>query len=113
MLLELLEGGSPSHIAIEVPGGGPAVTYDQLRIQTESLAEKLRGMGFGRGDRIAIAMPNGFELIASFLAVSAVGTAAPLNPGYTFDEFRFYLEDTSACALIALRTRMIVICRSA
>jgi len=100
MLLEMLEGGSPTHIAIQVPGGGPAVTYDQLRLQVESLAAKLRSLGLGRGDRIALAMPNGVEMIASFLAASAVGTAAPLNPGYTLDEFKYYLEDTSARALM-------------
>jgi acyl-CoA synthetase (AMP-forming)/AMP-acid ligase II len=100
MLLELLDGGSPEHIAIQVPGGGPSVTYDQLRGQVRSLAAKLRSLGLGRGDRIALAMPNGVEMIASFLAASAVGTAAPLNPSYTLDEFKFYLEDTSARALI-------------
>src|SRR5262249_7934168 len=31
---------------------------------------------------------------------SAVGTAAPLNPGYKEDEFRFYLGDTDARLLI-------------
>jgi len=100
MLLELLEGGSPAHIAIQVPGDGPSFTYDQLRVQVESLTAKLRSLGLGRGDRIAIAMPNGFEMIASFLAASGVGTSAPLNPAYTIDEFKFYLEDTEACALI-------------
>jgi acyl-CoA synthetase (AMP-forming)/AMP-acid ligase II len=99
MLLELLQGGSPAHVAIQVPGG-PSVTYDQLRVQVESLVAKLRSLGLGRGDRIALAMSNGFEMIASFLAASAVSTAAPLNPAYTLDEFKFYLEDTSACALV-------------
>ena len=28
------------------------------------------------------------------------GTAAPLNPGYKEDEFRFYLEDTDARVLL-------------
>ena len=103
MLLDLLQGGSPGHIAIQVPGDGPSVTYDQLRAQVESLAKKLRSLGLGQGDRIAIALPNGFEMIASFLAASGVGTAAPLNPAYTIDEFKFYLEDTNACALIVPR----------
>lgn len=103
MLLELLEGGSPAHIAIEVPGGGPSITYDQLRVQVESLSATLRKLGLGRGDRIALAMPNGFEVITAFLAASSVGTAAPLNPGYTLDEFKFYLEDTEARALIVPR----------
>ena len=28
------------------------------------------------------------------------GTAAPLNPGYKEDEFRFFLEDTNAKVLL-------------
>src|SRR5262249_25941658 len=42
----------------------------------------------------------GLEMIVSFLAASSVGAAAPLNPAYRLDEFRFYLEDTGARALI-------------
>src|SRR6266513_4057703 len=100
MILELLEKGDPSRIAISIAGGGPAVTYDQLRQQVEALAAQLNQFGLGRGDRIAMALPNGLETIASFLAASTVGTAAPLNPAYRLDEFKFYLEDTSARALI-------------
>src|SRR6185503_5375354 len=100
MLLELLEGGSPDHIAIQIPGDGPSVTYSQLRSQVETLAAQLNKLGLGRGDRIAIALPNGLEMMASFLAASTVGTAAPLNPAYRVDEFKFYLEDTGARAII-------------
>src|SRR5437764_5260360 len=100
MILDLLAHGDPTHAAIAVTGGGPAVTYNQLGQQVEALAAQLNQFGLGRGDRIAMALPNGLEVIASFLAASTVGTAAPLNPAYTQDEFKFYLEDTSARALI-------------
>jgi acyl-CoA synthetase (AMP-forming)/AMP-acid ligase II len=100
MILELLEKGDPSRVAISIAGSGPAVTYDQLRQQVEALAVQLNRFGLGRGDRIAMALPNGLEVIAAFLAASTVGTAAPLNPAYTRDEFKFYLEDTNARALI-------------
>src|SRR6185369_3882645 len=100
MLLELLEGGSPDHIAIQIPGDGPSVTYSQLRSQVEFLAGQLNKLSLGRGDRIAIALPNGLEMMASFLAASTVGTAAPLNPAYRIDEFKFYLEDAGARAII-------------
>jgi acyl-CoA synthetase (AMP-forming)/AMP-acid ligase II len=100
MLLELLEGGSPDHIAIQIPGDGASVTYSQLRSLVETLAAQLNKLGLGRGDRIAIALPNGLEMMASFLAASTVGTAAPLNPAYRADEFKFYLEDTGARASV-------------
>src|SRR5436190_16056699 len=100
MLLDLLEKGDPAHAAISIAGNGPAVSYARLRQQVDALARKLNQFGLGRGDRIAIALPNGLEVIASFLAAATVGTAAPLNPAYTRDEFKIYLEDTSARALI-------------
>ena len=100
MILDLLENGNPSRIAISIAGTGPATTYHQLRQQVDSLVRKLNQLGLGRGDRIAMALPNGLEVIASFLAASTAGTAAPLNPAYTRDEFKFYLEDTGARALI-------------
>src|SRR6202140_20690 len=100
MILDLLENGDPSRIAISVTGGGPEVSYDQLRQQVDVLVKTLNQLGLGRGDRIAMALPNGLEVIASFLAASTVGTAAPLNPAYTRDEFKFYLADSGARALI-------------
>src|SRR5262245_53365005 len=100
MILDLLENGSPSDIAVAVSGDGPVVTYDRLRQQVNALVAQLHKLGLGRGDRIAMALPNGLEMIASFLAASSVGAAAPLNPAYRLDEFRFYLEDTGARALI-------------
>lgn len=100
MILDLLENGSPSREAVAVSAGGPVVTYDQLRQQVDALAAQLRELGLGRGDRIAMALPNGLEMIVSFLAASTIGAAAPLNPAYRIDEFKFYLEDTGARALI-------------
>jgi acyl-CoA synthetase (AMP-forming)/AMP-acid ligase II len=100
MSLELLEKGAPSQTAILVSGGGPVVSYDQLQKQVNAVAASLGQLGLGRGDRIAMAQPNGLETIVCFLAASTVGTAAPLNPAYTADEFKFYLEDTGARALI-------------
>ena len=98
-LVDLLASGAPSHPAIVAPGG-PVITYDSLRRQVRTLAQQLRAMGIGRGDRVAIVLPNGIEAIVTFLAVAAAGTAAPLNPAYKPAEFRFYIDDTNAKALI-------------
>src|SRR5204863_1166399 len=94
-----LNNGKPSHPAISVVDG-PSINYRELCRQVDDLAATLGKLGLGNGDRIAMALPNGVEVIALFLAASTVGTAAPLNPAYTRDEFKFYLEDTSARALI-------------
>lgn len=100
-LLDLLEIGSSQKLALVIPGG-PVISYDSMRSQVHSLTRQLNLMGLGRGQRIGLVLPNGVEAIISFLAASAVATAAPLNPAYTEEEFRFYLEDTGADALITL-----------
>jgi acyl-CoA synthetase (AMP-forming)/AMP-acid ligase II len=102
MLVDLLTNGKPTHAAIDVVDG-PSLNYRELRRQVDDLAATLRKQGLGTGDRIAMALPNGLEVIALFLAASSVGTAAPLNPAYTRDEFKFYLDDTEARALIVPR----------
>ena len=97
---DILGLGDPSHIAIIAPDG-PVLTYGDLKRQVDSLADKLNSFGLGRGDRVAIILPNGVEHIVSFLAVTAAGAvAAPLNPAFTEQEFRFCLEDAGARALI-------------
>ena len=60
----------------------------------------LNHLGVGRGDRVAIVLPNGPEMAAAFLAVAATATSAPLNPSYRQDEFEFYMADLGAKALI-------------
>jgi acyl-CoA synthetase (AMP-forming)/AMP-acid ligase II len=99
MIRDLLKQGSPSSTAISVPGG-VNISYDQLSCQVDDLAARMRSIGIARNDRVAIALPNGLEMIVAFLAASIAGTAAPLNPSYKVDEFRFYMEDTGARALV-------------
>ncbi|GAC1338593.1 MAG: acyl--CoA ligase [Acetobacteraceae bacterium] len=60
----------------------------------------LNGAGIGRGDRVAIVLPNGPEMASCFVAIAACCTAAPLNPAYKSDEFEFYLSDLKPSALI-------------
>src|SRR6266581_8135397 len=98
-LNHVLELGHAGDVAIDVPSGA-RLTYAQLREQVASTAEALSRLGLGRGDRIALVLPNSVEAIVLFLAAATAGTAAPLNSAYKEDEFRFYLEDIEARALV-------------
>lgn len=93
-LAALLAGGPGSSPALVCPDDGETLTYDGLRERVEALAGRLAGLGVGRGDRVALVVPNGPEIVQLALAIAAVGAAAaPLNPAYTRDEFAYYLED--------------------
>ena len=94
-----LRGGDDSAPALVVPDG-PRWTYAALRETVLDGASRLRQFGLGPKDRIASSYPNGAEAVIVFLAAALTGTAAPLNPAYTEDEVRFYLEDTGAAAVI-------------
>jgi acyl-CoA synthetase (AMP-forming)/AMP-acid ligase II len=100
-LPSLLSAAPGNSTAVIIPETGTVITYDSLRHQVMNMAEALAGMGIGRGDRVANVLPNGLPTIVAFLAGAIAGTAAPLNPAYRFDEFCFYLEDTSAKVLLA------------
>jgi len=89
-----------SHTAVIVPELSLHVTYDSLRRQVIEMANALASAGIGRGDAVAIALPNGLPAIVAFLAASIAGRAAPLNPAYPYEEFHFFLGDTNARLLI-------------
>ena len=81
---------------------GEIMEYPALRAEVDRLAQQLRAVGLRANDRIAIVLPNGPEMALVLLAAMSVGCAAPLNPKYREDEFRFYLDDLNAAALITI-----------
>jgi len=90
---------NPEATAIAAPGRR-ALTYGRLWTQLQYAVAKLNAMGIGRGDRVAVVLPNGPEMAAAFLAVAASASSAPLNPTYRAREFDFHLSDLNAKALI-------------
>ena len=99
-LLGLFQSIPADQTAIILPEHNIRVSYGQLRDQVTALAEALAAVGIKRGDRVGTALPNGLPTIVAFLAASEAGTAAPLNPAYKEEEFRFFLEDTNARVLL-------------
>jgi acyl-CoA synthetase (AMP-forming)/AMP-acid ligase II len=90
----LLAYGEPDRPALIVPDTGQAMSYAQLATRTETLSRRLASLGVQRGDRVALALPNGPDIVLLLLAVTALGAAAaPLNPAYTESEFGFFLAD--------------------
>src|SRR5690349_12176545 len=99
-LLDLTRSVPDASTAVILPEFNLRISYGELRDQVTRLAESLAAAGVKRGDRVGIALPNGLPMIVAFLAAAMAGTAAPLNPSYREEEFRFYLEDTNATVLI-------------
>ena len=96
VLTDFLDRPPADKAAVILPEQNITITYGNLRSQVKAVAEQLAAAGVGRGDRVATSLTNGLPVIVSFLAAASAGTAAPLNPAYKEDEFKFYLEDTAA-----------------
>ncbi len=97
----LLEKGADDAPAIGAPGR-PWLTHGGLRALAKRTVADLNAMGIGRGDRVALVLPNGPEAASSFVAIACGATTAPLNPAYKADEFAFYLGDLNASALVVM-----------
>lgn len=99
ILRDLLAFGADGAIALAAPSTKP-MTFARLREQIRETGEALSAFGAGRGDRVAIVLPNGAGMAAAFLSVASRAASAPLNPSYKAEEFEFYLTDLRAELLI-------------
>ena len=102
IILSLLEAAPDEAPALSAPGRA-ALTFGALRALAARTVADLNRIGVGRGDRVAIVLPNGPEMAAGFIAIASACASAPLNPAYRADEFEFYLNDLGARALVVER----------
>ncbi len=99
-MLALLDATS-ARPALHSPDDGTTVTHGQLAATAAGMAGALAAAGVGRGDRVAVVLPNGPEIVAMLFATAALGAAiAPLNPAYTEPEYRFFLDDLDPRMLV-------------
>ncbi|EBA12199.1 acyl--CoA ligase [Roseobacter sp. CCS2] len=76
--------------------------YGGLRTLGDTITKTLHAAGIGRGDRVAIVLPNGPEMAAAFITIAQTAVTAPLNPAYREDEFAFYIDDLKAKAVVLM-----------
>jgi len=80
---------------------GQTLTYRELGDAVARVAEGLRMLGIGRGDRVALVLPNSPEHVIAFYAVLRLGAiAVEHNPLYTERELRHQFEDHGATVAI-------------
>ncbi|MCG8356091.1 MAG: amino acid adenylation domain-containing protein [Kiloniellales bacterium] len=93
-------GRRPDAIALLSEGADP-LTYGDLRRQAQATLASLRALGFKRGDRLALATPNGPEMALAVATIPCACACVPINIAYTTDEWRRYLIDLEVSGLIA------------
>jgi hypothetical protein len=70
------------------------LTYVNVATRVDALAEQFAAMGVGRGDVVAVMLPNRVELLLGLMAAWRLGAAAtPINPVFTANEAGYQLQD--------------------
>ena len=99
-LANLMDNAPSNKTSVIIPGG-PNIIYQDFRDEGEKIAGLLAGYGVNNGSAVSIVLENSLDFMVDFLAVTRAGAiAAPLNPAYTVDEFKFFMEDADAKLVI-------------
>ena len=76
-------------------------TNVEINRNANRLGNALKGLGLGRGDRVAIQMPNSPEILSAFPAIYKIGAVVvPLNPLLRPDQASYIYRDCGAKAII-------------
>ncbi|MBP7568870.1 MAG: acyl--CoA ligase [Acidobacteria bacterium] len=88
--------------ALALIGPGETLTYAALDRRCNQAAHALMASGVRRGDRVAIALENGADLVAAYFGAMRAGAiAVPLPPGAQNDRFARAVDDCRPAACIA------------
>ncbi|MBB6421373.1 non-ribosomal peptide synthetase [Streptomyces sp. AK010] len=86
---------------VAVIDGARTLTYPELDRQANQLAHRLRALGVRRGDRVAVRLPRGTDLVIALLAVLKAGAAyVPLDPDHPLRRAAWTVADSGAVLLI-------------
>ena len=70
--------------------GGKSVTYNELAQMAAGFASFLSSRGIGKGDRVAVFLPNSIEFIAAIFGIALSGSVSvPINSTFKEEEVGF------------------------
>ena len=104
-LLELFDESFTQYASLPAYSNmSKTMTYQQIDIATKAVASYLQNtLGLGRGDKVAVMMPNLLQTPISILGVLRAGcTVVNVNPLYTARELEHQLNDSEAKAIFIL-----------
>ncbi len=78
-----------------------AFTFERLQALVEQMAASLAASGVGKGDRVALMLPNCPQFVISFLAAMRLGAVVTqVNPMYVEREIDYILKDSGAETIV-------------
>lgn len=78
-----------------------ALTYGEFSTRVDAFASQLSARGLGKGDVIAVMLPNRVELLTAMMAAWRIGAVAtPVNPTFTQPEALYQIHDANALLVV-------------
>lgn len=92
---------NPDRVAYVDSQSGVRVTFQDLNVCCNRLANALVEQGVKPGDRVAVALMNSVEFLEAYFAIAKIGgILVPLNWRLVADELQFILKDSGSSTLI-------------
>ena len=98
-LLEAVAARAPASPALLAPGHEP-LCYADLVAQVAAVGARLRSLGLGAADRVAVALPDSPAAALMMISAIACCAAVPVNPRSTQAEVERLLTGVKARALV-------------
>ncbi|HEX2554064.1 MAG TPA: AMP-binding protein [Microvirga sp.] len=96
-----VEPDRPAILEVGADGRVAPFTYGALHETSNRLADALRARGVGRGDRVALLLPQGAAVAVVHVAVYKLGAVAlPLAALFGVDAIEYRLKDAGAKAIV-------------
>ncbi|MGP3918213.1 non-ribosomal peptide synthetase/MFS transporter [Nonomuraea sp. 10N515B] len=100
LLHEVVDGQDPA--AVAVVAGNVSLTYGELDIRADRLARRLRTLGAGPGERVAVCLEPSAGLAVAVLGVLKAGAAyLPLDPQHPRERLEYVVRDAGVRIAVA------------
>ena len=96
---QVLAARDPAREALVTPTA--RLTYGALQERAKQAAGSLQALGIGKGDRVAILLPNGEDWLALFYGAALIGAVTvPVNTRFKAAEIEFCVRQSGAKRLV-------------
>jgi acyl-CoA synthetase (AMP-forming)/AMP-acid ligase II len=99
--LNMISTERPNDIAFKFCDKQSSFTYLELNQRAEEMAQNLLSLGYAKGDRLAIMLPNTPDFVVTALACASIGVISVLmNPSYQQFEIEYMLKKTECKGIL-------------
>ncbi len=101
MALEYSARKAPDKVYLRA--GDARMTYAQVETEARRFANVLAGLGVGKGDKVALLVPNSLDFVIGYFGTLKAGAVAvPLDVTAPADEVAHFLANSEAAVLVAV-----------